>query len=239
MSHLLASLDHRASSGSTVWHRASALAKLLLAAALVGVAIATPSLRVLGFTHALAWLLVLTCTLPPRVVAAAAGYPIAFSALFVIARWDGSFETPLRLLLRPLTAGLVAVWLVGTTPYPDLFAPISRVLPRSLGDSLFLTYRALFALLERADHLWQALKLRGGTSGAYRRRLTVAGEALGTMVVHGFDRSQRLYEAMLLRGHSGRICGCRHYADGSRADGWVAGVLAVLVAGGVWWWRTP
>jgi cobalt/nickel transport system permease protein len=239
VTHLLASLDHRASSGSTAWHRASALAKLLLAAALVGVAIATPSLRVLAFTHALAWLLVLSCALPPRVIVSAAGYPIAFSALFVLARWDGSVETPVRLLMRPLTAGLVAVWLVGTTPYPDLFAPISRVLPRTLGDSLFLTYRALFALLERADHLWQALKLRGGFSGSHRRRLTVAGEALGTMVVHGFDRSRRLYEAMLLRGHSGRICGCRHYADWTRADGWVAGILVVLAAGATGWWRTP
>ena len=51
-----------------------------------------------------------------------------------------------ELRLRPVIASLVALWLVGTTPYPDLFAPLSRVLPRALGDGLFLTYRAVFAL---------------------------------------------------------------------------------------------
>ena len=86
-----------------------------------------------------------------------------------LASWgDGSWETPLRLVLRPLTASLAAVWLVGTTPYPDLFAPLSRVLPRATGDGLFLTYRALFALLARAERLWRALRLRGGLSGASR-----------------------------------------------------------------------
>jgi cobalt/nickel transport system permease protein len=238
MTHLLARFDYSASAGTTVWHRASALGKLLLGAALVTLAIAAPSLRLLVFTHVVAWLLVLSAALPPRMTLAAAGYPLLFSALFVIARWDGTWVTPLRLALRPLTASLTAVWLVGTTPYPDLFAPLARALPRSLGDGLFLTYRALFALLGRAEHLWQALRLRGGLASPPRRRLTLAGEALGTLVVHGFERSQRLYAAMHLRGHSGRICGCRHYADWTPADAWVALVGIGLGVGGVWLWRT-
>src|SRR5207249_3176794 len=100
-------------------------------------------------------------------------------------------------------------------------APLSRVLPRGAGDGLFLTYRALFALLARSERLWRAFRLRGGLTGPARRRLMLAGEGLGTLVVHGFERSQRLYATMLLRGHSGRVCGCRHYAEWSPADLWV------------------
>ena len=62
------------------------------------------------------------------------------------------------------------------------------------------------------------------------------GQGLGTLVIHGFERSQRLYAAMLLRGHSGRICGCRHYAEWSAADGWVVaagGVLALVLVNGL------
>jgi len=236
---LIARMDHHASLGTTPWHRAGALGKLLLAAGVIGLAVASPSLVLLACIHGLAWLLVATSGLPGRVVVAAASYPLVFVAMVVASRWDGTAATPLLLVLRPLTCSLTAVWLVGTTPYPDLFAPLSRVLPRNVGDGLFLTYRALFALLARTDHLRQALRLRGGASGSARRRLALAGEGLGTLVVHGFERSQRLYSAMRLRGHSGRICGCRHFARRSGADLWVGMAALALVTAGVLLWSAP
>ncbi len=235
----LAEIDYLASAGRTPWHRASALGKLLLGLALVVLAVFAPGLPLLFALHGVAWTLVLTSRLPTRLVVAAAGYPLLFSVLFIASRWDGSWQTPVRLGLRPLTASLAAVWLVGTTPYPDLFAPLARALPRGAGDGLFLTYRALFALLARSERLWRALRLRGGLSGSARRRLALAGGGLGTLVVHGFERSQRLYAAMLLRGHSGRICGCRHYAEWSRADLWALLAATVLTGLSVWLWRKP
>jgi cobalt/nickel transport system permease protein len=236
---VLPQIDYLASAGRTPWHRATALGKLVLALAVLMLAVFAPSLRLLVAVHALVWVLVLTGRIPGRLVAVAAGYPLLFAALFVVSRWDATWQTPLRLVLRPLTASLTAVWLVGTTPYPDLFAPIARVLPRGAGDGLFLTYRALFALLARSERLWRALRLRGGLSGPARRRLALAGEGLGTLVVHGFERSQRLYSAMLLRGHSGRICGCRHYAEWSRADLWVLLAASALAGLSVWLWGMP
>lgn len=239
MINVLAKLDHGASTGATPWHRASALGKLLLAAGIVGVAVATHSLLLLATLHLIAWLLLLTSGLPKRVAIAAAAYPLVFLVLVVAARWDGTPATVLLLVLRPLTASLTAVWLVGTTPYPDLFAPISRVLPRNTGDGLFLTYRALFSLLGRAEDLQQALRLRGGMSGSPRRRLALVGEGLGTLVVHSFERSHALYSTMLLRGHSGRICGCRHYARLGRADLWVGATALALAAASVLLWTSP
>ena len=239
MINTLAQIDYLASAGRTPWHRASALSKLLLALGLVLLAVFAPSLRLLFGLYAVAWVLALTGRLPWRLTLAASGYPIAFALLFLLARWDGTVETPARLLLRPLTASLTAVWLVGTTPYPDLFAPLSRVLPRSVGDGLFLTYRAFFELVVRIGGLWRALRLRGGASGPARRRLALAGEGFGTLVLYGFERSQRLYATLLLRGHGGRICGCRHYADWTRFDLLVAGAGLVVAAGAALMWRMP
>lgn len=234
----LAGIDLAATAGRTPWHRASALGKLLLAILLVGLAVASPSRPLLVALFALVWTLVLTSRLPWRLVALAAGYPIVFTTLFLIARWDGTWQTPVTLLLRPLTASLAAVWLVGTTPYPDLFAPLSRVLPREVGDGLFLTYRALFELIARVERLWRAMRLRGGGAGPPGRRLLRAGESLGTLVLYGFERSQRLYSVMVLRGHSGRVCGCRHYAEWSRWDLLVAVAGAAAVAAAVALWRS-
>jgi cobalt/nickel transport system permease protein len=236
---VIARLDHAASAGTSPWHRASALGKLALAGLLVGLSIASPSLLLLAALHLFAWTLVATSGVPLRVALAAAAYPLVFLALVIAARWDGTAATPLFLILRPLTASLTAVWLVGTTPYPDLFAPLSRVLPRNAGDGLFLTYRALFSLLARAEDLRQALRLRGGMSGSPRRRLAVVGEGLGTLIVHGFERSHGLYSAMLLRGHSGRICGCRHFARTGREDAWSVAGMVALAAAAVMLWSAP
>lgn len=238
MTSLLGRIDHHASAGNTAWHRASALGKLVVAFGTIGVAIASPSLLLLLALHAVAWLLVVSSRLPARVALLAAMYPLPFLGLFLISRWDGTAVTPLVLLLRPLTATLMIAWLVGTTPYPDLFAPLSRLLPRQTGDGLFLTYRALFALLSRSERLSQAMRLRGGRSGSVRRRLALAGEGMGTLAVHSFDRSQKLYAAMLLRGHSGRICGCRHFAHHSSADLLSLAVAGVVAVSAALLWRT-
>jgi cobalt/nickel transport system permease protein len=235
----LAQIDLIASGSHSPWHRASALGKLLLAAGAVVLAVFAPHLRLALALYAIGWLLALTSRLPLRLLAAAAFYPLLFALLFVALRWDGRWESALRLALRPLTATLYVVWLAGTTPYPDLFAPLSRVLPRPIGDGLFLTYRALFDLLGRAEAMFRAFRLRAAASLPARRRLPLAGEGLGTLVLHGFERSQRMYAIRLLRGHSGRICGCRHYAEWSGADLWVVLAALAISAAGALLWRMP
>jgi energy-coupling factor transporter transmembrane protein EcfT len=87
--------------------------------------------------------------------------------------------------------------------------------------------------------LWRSLRIRGATSVPPRQRLTVAGEGLATLVLYGFERSQRLYATMLLRGHTGRICGCRHYAELGRADLVVLGVAVLFVAAVLGLWGAP
>ncbi len=215
----IAIVDLWASSGRSLWHRASALAKLAFVAAVLFAVLTTR--EPLGLAGLAA--LMLACLASARVPLGPALllglYPVLFSSLFVLSRWDGTWSTPVLLILRALTSSLSAVLLVATTPYPDLFAPIARVTPRLVGDGLFLTYRAFFGLLHRADRMWTALRLRGGLTGhGLPRDLRHAGEGLGQLVLHSYDRSQRLYAVMQLRGHSGRVCGCRHWADFSAAD---------------------
>lgn len=237
MINTLAQVDLLASSGRSPWHRASALAKLLLAALTLGLAIAAPTLGLQIVVAGGAAGLLLTGGLPRRLALAAAAYPLPFVLLFVVLRWDGALATALGVALRPITATLVTVWLVATTPYPDLFAPLSRALPRGIADGLFLTYRALFAFLARSERLFRALRLRGGTRLPARRRLTVAGEGIGTLVLHGFERSERLHAAMRLRGFDGRVCGCRHWAEWTRADVLVLGVGLMMTGAAIALWR--
>jgi len=237
MINTFAQIDHLASAGRSPWHRASALAKLFLTLAYVGLAVVTPSWAVLVALLVTVLAMCATARVPGRLVAAAAGTPVLFSAIFVLAHVRTDWDEPLVLFMRPMVASLTAVWLVSTTPYPDLFAPISRVLPRGVGDGLFLTYRAVFALYARIERMWTALRLRGALSRPLGRRFSVLGEAVGTVVLSGFDRSDRLYQVMQLRGHSGRVCGCRHYLELTRDDFWVGLAVAWAAAVSVALWH--
>lgn len=237
MINTFAQIDYLASAGRTPWHRASALGKLLLTMTLVLLVVFSPGWLLIAAVFGTAVALALTARLPLPLVGAAASTPLLFVVIFVLAHWSGDWIASATLALRGMTASVAALWLVGTTPYPDLFAPISRVLPRHVGDSLFLTYRAVFALLARVERLWRALFLRGAVSGPMKQRFGMMGEAVGTVVLSGFDRSQRLYQAMLLRGHSGRICGCRHWLEWGRDDVWVLVAFVWVIAAAVALWR--
>lgn len=237
MINTFAQIDYLASSGRSPWHRSSALGKLLLAALLVTLAVFASSWMLLLLLLATVVTLCLSARLPLKLVLVAAATPFFFSLIFIIATWAGTLHGPFLRMMRPMVASLAAVWLVGTTPYPDLFAPLSRVLPRVIADSLFLTYRAVFALMSRTERLWRALILRGAVGQSGSRRYALMGEAMGTVVLSSFDRSQRLYQTMLLRGHSGRICGCRHYLEFTKHDLWLVITGSVVALGAVLLWN--
>jgi cobalt/nickel transport system permease protein len=210
----LARVDLWASSGRSVWHRASALSKLLFVAVTLGVILFAPSLPFIAGLYLALCALVILAGVPLGSAILLGLYPVLFSSLYLLANWEGDWRLPAILLLRSLASSLLAVLLVSTTPYPDLFAPIARVTPRLVGDGLFLTYRAFFLLVDRAERMWAASKLRGGLSGrGLPKDLRFAGEGLGQLVLHSYDRANRMYAVMHLRGHSGRVCGCRHWAE--------------------------
>jgi len=219
MNNTFAQIDHLASAGDSPWHRSSALTKLLLVLTYVTLAVVTPSWGVLVALLVTLIAMCVSARAPLRLMFAAAATPFLFALIFAAAHVSTDWDEPLVLFARPMVASLAAVWLVITTPYPDLFAPIARVTPRLVGDGLFLTYRAFFLLVNRADRMWTALKLRGGLTGrGLPRDFRSAGEGLGQLVIHSYDRSQRLYAIMHIRGHSGRVCGCRHWAEFSAFD---------------------
>ena len=219
MSHDLALVDQWASSGTSAFHKASAVSKLAFVVLMLAAVLTSSSPAFLGGLWAALIVLVLLSGVPAVPALVLSLYPVLFSGLFLLSRWDGNWVEPLVIVLRSLVSSLTAVLLVATTPYPDLFAPIARVTPRLVGDGLFLTYRAFFLLVNRADRMWTALRLRGGLTGrGLPRDFRSAGEGLGQLVIHSYDRSQRLYAIMHIRGHSGRVCGCRHWAEFTAYD---------------------
>lgn len=187
-------------------HRARPRAKLLGAAlAITAVSLCDRPVVVAGI--GLGWLVVIGASRVPALkVALLAGYAMAFAALYAFLSWEGSWPEAALTVLKAGATACSVLAVVTTTPYPTIFQAMQRWLPAVLVDGLLLTYRSLFILLHRWDHLWAALRLRHGLSR--RHPLHTArnlGPAVGVLALGALDHSEALYDAMLLRGYRGRL----------------------------------
>ena len=202
----IAALDRWAVQGTSRIHRASPLGKLAATLLFIAcVAVARDVLTLVTLYMALA-ALVVVARLPLRRTLTIAAYPAIFAALFAFSQWNGQWAAPVVIVLKAMNAGLAMVLLIGSTPYPQLFAIIGRTLPRVVADALLMTYRSFFLLLEAMDHLITALRLRGGLlRGRPMRTIRNLSVALGVLLVRSFDLGQRLYETLMLRGYTGRF----------------------------------
>jgi len=116
------------------------------------------------------------------------------------------------ILARSGLSMLVAVTLVTITPFADLLRAMRRLgLPALLVAVMAMMYRYLFVLVDEAQRLIRAREARSAASASGRAgrtmawRATVAGRMIGTLFLRTYERSERIYQAMLARGYQGDI----------------------------------
>jgi cobalt/nickel transport system permease protein len=102
--------------------------------------------------------------------------------------------------------------------------------PPKLTFLFLFTYRYVHVLADEYSRLRVAAKLRGfrPTTGLHTYR-TVAN-LLGMVLVRGYDRSRRVYEAMVLRGFHGAFHTLRRFSAAPRDRAFLAAMLAGLAA---------
>lgn len=102
--------------------------------------------------------------------------------------------------------------LAASTPFPDLLKAMRAIrLPPLLVAIFGLMWRYLFVLVDEALRLMRARASRSGViAGSSRKaggsvawRARVAGGMAGNLFLRSFDRSERIYMAMLSRGYDG------------------------------------
>ncbi len=202
----IAAIDYWANSGQSRLHGASALGKGLAAAAFVVAIVLATSPYLLAAIYLILVAGVFASRLPARRLFVTAAYPTVFALLFAASRWNGDWLVPAVILLKTLAAAQVMVLLITTTPYPDLFAAVGRVLPGLVADGLFVTYRSFFLLLREMDRMMIALRLRGGLTPRHLvSNLGNSSRALGMLLVRAVDLSEKLYAVLRVRGYQGRL----------------------------------
>ena len=99
-----------------------------------------------------------------------------------------------------LTISLV---LFGTAPFLNsIKAMRSLGLPQVIVDMTLLAYRYLEELGSMVTTMQRAIKLRGFKYQKFsRRNLRILAQLTGSLLVRSYERSTRVYQAMILRGY--------------------------------------
>ena len=100
-----------------------------------------------------------------------------------------------------LTVSLV---LFGTAPFlSSIKAMRSLGLPQVIVDMTLLAYRYLEELGNMLTTMQRAIKLRGFQYQKFsRRNLRILAQLTGSLLVRSYERSTRVYQAMILRGYN-------------------------------------
>jgi cobalt/nickel transport system permease protein len=107
-----------------------------------------------------------------------------------------------------------AIVMSSSMPFPDLLLAMRAVkVPRLLVAILGLMWRYLFVLVDEALRLMRARASRSSLSdqpglkagGNLFWRARVTGGMAGNLFLRGFERSDRIYMAMLSRGYDGEV----------------------------------
>ncbi|OGN92942.1 MAG: cobalt ECF transporter T component CbiQ [Chloroflexi bacterium RBG_13_50_21] len=107
-----------------------------------------------------------------------------------------------------------AIVLAASTSFPDLLLAIRALhVPQLLVSIFGLMWRYLFVLVDEAARLMRARASRSGLSdlpgarpgGSIPWRARVTGGMAGSLFLRAFERSDRIYMAMVSRGYDGEV----------------------------------
>ncbi|MDP1713237.1 MAG: cobalt ECF transporter T component CbiQ [Anaerolineales bacterium] len=125
---------------------------------------------------------------------------------------DAGFLRFVSILIRSWLSVQMAILLVAVTRFPDLIHALEHLrVPVILTTIIAFLYRYLFVLTDEVLRLIRARESRSAavagnrSGGGVRWRAKVAGNMAGQLFLRSYERSDRIYNAMLSRGYSGHL----------------------------------
>lgn len=146
------------------------------------------------------------------------------------------------IVIRSWLSVQMAILLVAVTEFPKIVHALRHLrVPAVLTVIISFLYRYLFVLADEVMRLLRARESRSAV-GAGRRsggsalwRARVAGNMAGQLFLRSYERSDRVYNAMLSRGYTGELMTIHphHFHASDRLVGWLSFVcLAIMQLAG-------
>ena len=129
-----------------------------------------------------------------------------------------SYEGVSRMLLITVRCNaiiLILISYISTIPVVTLGQSLYKMkLNNKLTQLVFLFYRYLDVIYLELERILNSLKVRGFTPGSNMRTYRTFANLIGILLVRSWERSERIYEAMLCRGFTGRYYSLRNFSAG-------------------------
>ena len=157
-------------------------------------------------------------------------------------------ERFLSLTIKSWLSVQAAIVLASSTSFPDLLVAMRALhIPQLLVSIFGLMWRYMFVLVDEATRLVRARSARSGhndlpgikTGGSLSWRAGVTGGMAGSLFLRAFERSDRIYMAMVSRGYDGEVRSLP--LPSVQPAHWVVlvaslGLLVALLAVGLMFW---
>jgi cobalt/nickel transport system permease protein len=147
---------------------------------------------------------------------------------------DTGIRDVLSIVLKSWLSVQSALLLTYTTPFPSLVDGLRALrLPSIIVSIISFMYRYLAVLSDEAGRMSRARQARsaaapqGRSGGGFTWRARVTGALVGSLFIRSYERSERVYAAMLARGYDGTF---RTAALVRPSDGQLAVFAASLLA---------
>lgn len=116
------------------------------------------------------------------------------------------------IVIRSWLSVQMAILLVAATRFPDLIHAFEHLrVPAILTTIIAFLYRYLFVLTDEVMRLLRARQSRSAARAGQRSgggvlwRARVSGNMAGQLFLRSYERSDRIYNAMLARGYAGQL----------------------------------
>jgi len=120
--------------------------------------------------------------------------------------WISFLSIMLKFFLT-ITSGLL---LIATTSFPGICSAMQRLgMPGIFVSQLLFLYRYLFVLTEEVMRVVRGRDMR--SFGRKGQGITPFASLVGTLFLRTVERAEKIYQAMLSRGFSGRLHAARPY----------------------------
>ena len=158
--------------------------------------------------------------------------------VFTLTATDSGAVFVASVMLKSWASVTAAALYTATTPFLTTLETLRTLrVPAVLVAIVSFMYRYLFLLVDEAERLIRARAARcgvpmesaGRTGGGIRWRAGVAGGMAGSLFVRTYERSERVYFAMLARGFDGSLPAPRRTPSRLPSLAVGAGALSLLV----------
>lgn len=157
------------------------------------------------------------------------GHEVASIGPFTIKAEGLLVALGVTLKANAVMAALIA--LLGTSSVFALVHALTHIyVPQTLVQLFFFCYRYISTIHEEYTRLRAGMRIRSFSPRGNVHTYRSAANLIGMLFVRSFERSERIYQAMLLRGFDGTFWTLTHFHM-RRSDWWALTGVALCVAG--------